>query len=339
MAFIFYFIVILVSAASVMFGIDLATSPLPSTPNVPIGQAHAPLPAPVKEAHVKANRAADNRELSPVFPATPGAKKEAQSAQPATSGAAAKDASSNEWLPPAPQKRTAEVATQDAQPKQAAQPTRAATPPQEPKAAAKPPEPSQPKQAATQAEQAQSKQAEASTPPAAKPEAEPQAVKSASEKPVVDKTVNETAPPALDNKPQQAAAHSAPHCDVAACSAAYHSFRASDCSYQPYDGPRQACTKSGGTVTASAPARRWHRRYSERRTAPESATAREPDDRHELDEVTRIVRHMTRGERRDVAVQDSRGHIIVVHPGRARAYGPYGDYYEDDYDDDYADGN
>jgi len=30
-------------------------------------------------------------------------------------------------------------------------------------------------------------------------------------------------------------------CDVAACSAAYHSFRASDCTYQPYEGLRRSC--------------------------------------------------------------------------------------------------
>jgi hypothetical protein len=32
-------------------------------------------------------------------------------------------------------------------------------------------------------------------------------------------------------------------CDVAACAAAYRSFTASDCTYQPLDGPRKLCTK------------------------------------------------------------------------------------------------
>ena len=31
------------------------------------------------------------------------------------------------------------------------------------------------------------------------------------------------------------------NCDIEACTSAYHSFRASDCSYQPFDGPRRAC--------------------------------------------------------------------------------------------------
>lgn len=32
-------------------------------------------------------------------------------------------------------------------------------------------------------------------------------------------------------------------CNYRACSNAYRSFRASDCTYQPYHGPRQLCTK------------------------------------------------------------------------------------------------
>lgn len=35
-------------------------------------------------------------------------------------------------------------------------------------------------------------------------------------------------------------------CDVDACATAYHSFRASDCTYQPRNGPRRLCEK--GTV-------------------------------------------------------------------------------------------
>ncbi len=31
------------------------------------------------------------------------------------------------------------------------------------------------------------------------------------------------------------------HCDFPACAATYRSFRVSDCTYQPYDGPRRAC--------------------------------------------------------------------------------------------------
>jgi hypothetical protein len=36
-------------------------------------------------------------------------------------------------------------------------------------------------------------------------------------------------------------------CNVEACAAAYHSFRAADCTYQPFGSERRACTKSGVT--------------------------------------------------------------------------------------------
>jgi hypothetical protein len=39
------------------------------------------------------------------------------------------------------------------------------------------------------------------------------------------------------------AASAQPKCDVAACSVAYRSFRAADCSWQPFDGARRFCDK------------------------------------------------------------------------------------------------
>jgi len=47
-----------------------------------------------------------------------------------------------------------------------------------------------------------------------------------------------------------------PKCDIAACSAAYHSFRAIDCSWQPFDGPRRFCDKGvpQQTEASAAPA-------------------------------------------------------------------------------------
>lgn len=43
---------------------------------------------------------------------------------------------------------------------------------------------------------------------------------------------------------QPEAAASNNRCDVQACASAYKSFRASDCTYQPYDGPRRVCSKA-----------------------------------------------------------------------------------------------
>lgn len=38
-------------------------------------------------------------------------------------------------------------------------------------------------------------------------------------------------------------------CDYAACAGRYRSFRASDCSYQPFDGPRRQCTVGEPTLS------------------------------------------------------------------------------------------
>jgi len=52
--------------------------------------------------------------------------------------------------------------------------------------------------------------------------------------------------------PVAAAAAAQPKCDIAACSAAYHSFRAIDCTWQPFDGPRRFCDKGQPPQTEAA---------------------------------------------------------------------------------------
>jgi hypothetical protein len=58
---------------------------------------------------------------------------------------------------------------------------------------------------------------------------------------------NVTATPALmapeQTTTQPPAESEQPKCDIDACAAAYRSFRASDCSWQPYEGPRRYCDK------------------------------------------------------------------------------------------------
>ena len=34
-----------------------------------------------------------------------------------------------------------------------------------------------------------------------------------------------------------------PQCDIDACAKAYRSFRVSDCTFQPFEGPRRLCTR------------------------------------------------------------------------------------------------
>lgn len=70
-------------------------------------------------------------------------------------------------------------------------------------------------------------------------------------------------PPASAARPAAAAPVSTPKaatpvslesrnaCDVQACARAYRSFRESDCSYQPYSGPRQLCVSPPGAIEAS----------------------------------------------------------------------------------------
>jgi BA14K-like protein len=52
-----------------------------------------------------------------------------------------------------------------------------------------------------------------------------------------------TAGTAPGGVPPAPATASEPRCNLDACTAAYRSFRASDCTYQPIGGPRRLCTK------------------------------------------------------------------------------------------------
>jgi len=302
MAFLLYFVVILVSAASVMFGLDLMTSPLPSTPNVPIGRSAHVAPAQVGKPVREAKRESDSRALSPVYPAHPDApaapiQTTQSQTKSETNGSATRDAAAaqNKSTPSRP---PAEASSAPAQ-------QRAWLPPeQQPPSSAPAPQQASSAPARQQATSAavQQNAAPSST------STEPPPAQNAAAEPAADKTAATEA----------AAAQSKGHCDIQACSAAYHSFRASDCSYQPYGGARQVCTRLGSV--ASAEARPAAKAVYGARRPQLAATARGAGDSHELDEVTRIVRKMTRGREGDVAVQDSQGRIIVVHPDNARAY-------------------
>lgn len=53
--------------------------------------------------------------------------------------------------------------------------------------------------------------------------------------------------------PAEPATAAVPLCDIQACERAYRSFTASDCTYQPSDGPRRLCTRGTPPAAASAP--------------------------------------------------------------------------------------
>ena len=52
-----------------------------------------------------------------------------------------------------------------------------------------------------------------------------------------------TGPPRRSTQMAGETAPLAPNCNVQACAAAYRSFVAADCSYQPLNGPRRRCEK------------------------------------------------------------------------------------------------
>ena len=82
------------------------------------------------------------------------------------------------------------------------------------------------------------------------------------------------AAPPKKNAPDEAAA-SSNRCDVQACASAYKSFRASDCTYQPLDGPRRVCGK--------APEQRADR---EQRDEPQRRSWSRREDSREVDRRT-----------------------------------------------------
>lgn len=260
MSFLIYFFVLLVSVASVLFGLDLMSSPLPSTPNVPIGRSVQISPQPLP----RQAKTADERAATPVRPA------ELVKPPPQTTGDASRQQAK---LPSAP--------PPDPVPQQQA----AAAPPRADVAQAAPSQPVE----------------QARTEPAAAPAASQQAANS---------------------------------CNREACAAAYQSFRASDCSYQPIDGPRRACAITGRPAAAALPVRASPRSQPAARNAelregerivkrppldlrPErrrsvSRDNQRPAGGDDMSEVERIVRHMTRDEAGDIPVQDADGRIFIV---------------------------
>lgn len=261
MSFLIYFGVMIVAAASALFGLDLLTAPLPNTPATQMTSTATPSKLAQREADKKQEVAAaartDDRALSPVFPAAPGGSKDVRMVYPptnATTGAAA----SNEEERRAPQPEQAE----------------------------------QTKQATAQAEQ--TTQAQAAPAPhqttAVEPQQQqpPQPVAAAA--PVAPVTQAKAEPPQVASLTQPTVQQTANHCDIPACAAAYNSFRASDCTYQPFAGPRRLCE--------ATPAAR--QRSAENVSRPKAVTepridraARQSRKDAELRAVAQRVREMT----------------------------------------------
>jgi BA14K-like protein len=74
----------------------------------------------------------------------------------------------------------------------------------------------------------------------------PGASRTVTQNPAAPVAVAPANPPVAQTPPK-------PLCDVAACAAAYRSFRESDCTFNPSVGPRQLCTKGVVPSAAAAP--------------------------------------------------------------------------------------
>ena len=68
-------------------------------------------------------------------------------------------------------------------------------------------------------------------------------------------------------------------CDVQACGSTYKSFRAADCTYQPFDGPRRVCGK--------APEQRADREQSDEPQRRSLSRREDLRDSREVDRRTR----------------------------------------------------
>ena len=101
----------------------------------------------------------------------------------------------------------------------------------------------------------------------------------------------------------RSAAAAPDRCDVQACSSAYQSFRVSDCTYKPYEGPRRTCVRPPVTERAVASRPRAEAAYRKR------------DDDTDRDVVARRVKSIDADDD-DADDEDDRGtarsRVIVI---------------------------
>ncbi len=108
------------------------------------------------------------------------------------------------------------------------------------------------------------------------------------------------AQPVAQPAPVPVAAKQAPNiCDVQGCAGAYQSFRASDCTYQPMEGPRKVCEKPPIANQRAA-------------SVPREPTVRRPSRDAELRDVERTVRSITAGDDADADPRMGRSQVIVI---------------------------
>lgn len=302
LSFRFYFPVLVVALAGAVFGLGaifgLGVVKPSSSPPAKAVAAETKFTTEPKVVQKKSpvEQATSSSALSPIYPTKPGAPRADESAAPPA-------AQADKAAPP-PAARTDEAAAKSAaRPDEHAKPSGVAAPPAaEASAAAKVTEAAPPpdKPSARQGIQAEttasadSDKTTGSVPhedvaraPAAKPAVKPAA------KPAV--------------KPAEATvARGSKTCDVRACASAYKSFRESDCTYQPFAGPRQVCEgpPGGRSTFASEPHERRSSvaRERARRDVEEDAS----DDRASAEFDADEDDDGPRGEQRMIVIEPRR---------------------------------
>ncbi len=113
------------------------------------------------------------------------------------------------------------------------------------------------------------------------------------------------------------AAAAAPNsCAIATCSSAYRSFRESDCTYQPFEGPRRTCDLGENGTTQNASAETAPPALRQPNAASPNRMRNQID---ELDQVERVVRRLPApdyDDERIVIIEEPRGGFGRMGYGR-----------------------
>jgi len=303
MQFLVYLTVLMVAISTVLLEVHWLTSPAPQPK--PAIQASAP-PPPKTEG--------PNQALSPVYP------KKLEASRPGEPGnPQAPNASPDTVQTPSPTASGSSTSQQQSAVATMVAPAQPLAPPAQATQPSPPPPQSQPAQQPATAQTTRPVvAAEHATPPqqtqtALSREATPQP--SGANAAPQQKPLRETTGAALrednirqaaadpgsassrnDNQQQTAQSPSSNRCDVQACASTYRSFRASDCTYQPFDGGvRRLCEKSPGQRMArerGQPERpRWsgdsEARYVDRPTTGRRVLGEDEDVDTDFDDARR----------------------------------------------------
>lgn len=312
MPFIAYFIVLVFAAGAALFGLDVLTAPLP-----PQGMhAHVAGTATNKLAERETDRNQRNQggkpgTLTPLYPAQPGEKNvravdpanpatraETTGVAPAQMQAPAPSLSAKQTVAVQPSPLQADQTANDPQLRSLLQPTVKAV------------------QTFSDAETKKGGQAKAepAAPAARTANAAPAPSANAVAAPSAN-TANATATPSANANEQATAQSTGGHCDLQACARAYHSFRASDCTYQPYDGPRRICAAPAAqSIAASRPADRQDDIRPAAQRAREVTRRYGNDDRYDND--NRDYDDDVDDDAADVPMQGDPGSVVIIRRPR-----------------------